>query len=193
MCNGRATIYAKPAIEPLTLSQVLAHTHADSGPEDDTLLLYLEAARLKAEEYQRRAYINQTIDCIFDEYPDTPILLPMSPVSEVTSIKIYDTEDTETSLDLDNFNIDYASDPARISHNYSLTWPTTMLRPSGGLVIRYTAGYGATASDVPATARMAILLLVGFWYDKKGMDQDPPKAFYDLLRPDRLKLGQKDD
>ena len=187
--QGRIHIVTAPSVEPVSLSEALTHCHADSSVEDSWFTLAIQAAREKAEEYQGRAYIEQVIEWILDGFPHTPALLPRSPVMTFTSLKYYDTADTEYSLTLTDLHIDTDSDPARIILDYGLTWPSIVLREGSSVIIRYSAGYGATAASVPAKVRLAILFLVGYWYENRAIEfTDPPGTFYDLLRPDRLHI-----
>lgn len=186
--NGRIKIGTAPELEPVSLTEALQHCHANAGIEDSWFTLAIKAARIKAEEYHNRAYLQQTINYILDGYPCLPLKLPMSPVSEVLSIKTYDTDNIEASLDLVDFYFDYNSDPAIINLDFGKTWPTTMLRENSSIVIQYIAGYGTTQSSVPSLVKMAILFLVGYWYENRGMEHEVPDAFYNTLRPDRLHI-----
>jgi uncharacterized phiE125 gp8 family phage protein len=189
MLSGRIKVVTPPTIEPVTLAEALTHCHVSSDVEDDWFTATIKAAREAAENYQHRSYIEQTLELTFDCYPETPILLPLGPTVEdsVASIKIYDTADAETSLTLTDFFIDTDADPARISFNYGLTWPTTTLRNHSSVVIQYKAGYGTTAASVPYSVKEAMLLYIGHFYNNRaGEISEFPKAFHDLLRPDRL-------
>jgi uncharacterized phiE125 gp8 family phage protein len=186
--EGRIKIVTAPTVEPVTLTEALRQCHADPGTEDAWFTLAITAARVKAEEYQNRAFLQQTINYILDGYPCLPLKLPMSPVTAVSSIKTYDTDNTEVSLDLTDFYFDYNSDPAMINLDYGKTWPTTTLRANSSIVIQYVAGYGMAASSVPSPVKMAILFLVGYWYENRGMEHNIPDSFYNTLRPNRLHI-----
>lgn len=186
---GELSIVTGPTVEPVTLAEVLTHCHADSGPEDDYIEdILIPAARLKAEEYQNRGYLSQSVKLIFDGYPSGQIQLPYSPVISITSVKYYDTDSTEAEIDTTDFDIDLNKDPAVMTLNYDSSYPTTLLRNQSGFEINYVAGYGTIASSVPAKVKMAILFLVGVWYTDRGMINEVPEPFYNILRPDRLRL-----
>jgi len=44
-------------------------------------------------------------------------------------------------------------------------WPATATRPDA-VTVTFSAGY-ATAADVPAAIKQAMLLMVGFWYETR--------------------------
>lgn len=189
MLNGRVKVITPPTVEPVTLAEALQHCHAINSVEDTWFTMAIQAAREAAENYQHRSYLEQTLELTFDEYPETPILLPLGPTIEasVASIKIYDTANVETSLTLTDFFIDTDSQPARISFDYGNTWPSTLLRSHSSVVIQYKAGYGTTAASVPMSVKFAILLYIGHWYENRACEAiEPPAAFFNLLRPDRL-------
>lgn len=187
--TGRMTVITPPTLEPVALAEALQHCHADSGVEDSYIQnILIPAARQKAEDYQNRAYLSQTIKLVFDSYPESTILLPFSPVISISSIKYFDTANTEATFSSSYYSTDLNSDPARIYLKDGYTWPTTTLRPQSGFEVNYVAGYGATAASVPAKVKMAILFLVGFWYENRGMAEELPEAFYNVLRPTRLKM-----
>ena len=61
----------------------------------------------------------------------------------------------------------------------------------GGVEIDFAAGYGALPATVPAALRLAVLRLVGRWYERRG-DEDPGSRPMDedlaaLLAPHRRK------
>lgn len=183
------SIITPPAIEPVTLEQALTQCSANSGTEDDWFYDAIRAAREEAEIYQRRAYIDQTIQLTFDTWPAMPILLPRSPVSEVLSFKLYDIEDTETSISLSNLLIDYTTSPARLTTISGYTLPSVSLRDIASIKIQYTAGYGSTRDDVPRNIRQAILFYVAYMYNNKSAEVDVvPKQFLHMLAPQRMYL-----
>jgi uncharacterized phiE125 gp8 family phage protein len=53
--------------------------------------------------------------------------------------------------------------PGRIYPNYNEVWPAVR-GDENSVTVTYKAGYGATAADVPGTAKHAMLLLCGAWY-----------------------------
>ena len=57
--------------------------------------------------------------------------------------------------------------PGRISLKSGKTWPTAQ-RPINAVEIVYVAGYGADRTAVPMALRKAILLLAGYYFDKRG-------------------------
>ncbi len=159
--------------------------------EDDLLNGFITAARQYCEGYQNRAYITQTWDLFMDEFPESPVKMPLPPLQSVTSIKYYDKDDTEYTFDAANYQIDAASLKGRIALAYNKSWPAVTLQPVNGVVVRFIAGYGDAASDVPERIKTAVKLLVGHLYENREATDirehfDVPFAVQALLGLDRI-------
>lgn len=142
----------------------LTFTSAEASAGEDTLLTALiVAAREYCEAYQNRAYLTQTIEMSLDGWPAFPVEIPRPPLASVTSIKYYDTANTEYTLAGTSYFVDADSDPGRIALAYGASLPTTTLREIGAVKIRYAAG-GAT---VPQRVKQSMLLLIGYWYENR--------------------------
>ena len=184
--NGKLKLISKPTTEPVSLNMALEQCRGDAGIEDGWFMDKIKAGRIKAEEYQRRSYLAQTWELSFDEFPKGEIFLPRSPVLNIESVIYFDSENTEHSVDLQDFIVDTDSEPARILPLNS--WPSVSLRKINSVKIRYVAGYGEDASSVPETVKDAILLYVSHHWNNRAGETDLPKAFFDLLKPNRLYL-----
>jgi len=165
-----------PAIEPITLKEAKLHLRIDGNEEDSLIVALITAARQKAEDYTRRAFITQTWELVLDSV-GRQLYLPRPPVQAIDAV-ILDGE-------------------AVVAENYSLVGqgvfytkiPLNAVNP-GGLVIRYTSGYGGTAEDVPWAIRQAILMLVAHLYEHRGDEGDEavelPLTVKTLLQPYRV-------
>ena len=90
------------------------------------------------------------------------------PLSSVTSIKYYDTDETVATFSSSNYIVDTHSEPGRIELQYSEVWPSTVLRPINGVEIIFVAGYGA-ASAVPDVIKHAIKILIAHCYENREL------------------------
>ncbi len=159
--------------------------------EDEVLSGFIETARQSCEGYQNRAYITQVWDLFLDNFPDIPFNLPFPPLQSVTHIKYYDTDGTEYTFDSGDYQVSTAGFKGRISLGYGKTWPSTTLRPMDGVNIRFVAGYGDTAENVPQMFRTAIKLLTGHLYENRESTDirehfEIPGTVKSLLGPDRV-------
>ena len=140
---------------------------ASTAVEDDLLNSLIESARQYAEDYQRRAYVTQTWELWLDAFPaQNYIKLPLPPLQSITSVKYYDTSDTEATFSSDDYFTDIKSEPGWAVLNTGESWPSTTLRPANGVCVEFVAGYGI-ASAVPKKVKQAMLLLIGAWYEQR--------------------------
>lgn len=192
-------VVTEPVKEPVPIEQLKNDIRVDSDlTADDILIRGLGiAARITAEKIQRRALISQTIELTLDDWPATDwIRIPRPPLQSVTSIKYYDTDDTEYTLSSSSYLVDTASEPGRVILNSGESWPSSVtLRPANAVVIRFVAGYGDDQEDVPETTQQAIRLLVGHWYENReavsttgAVPKDLPFGVRALLWLERVQI-----
>lgn len=173
--------------EPVTTDEVKLYARVAHSVEDTTITSWIKAARKLAEDYQHRSYISQTYKLVYDGFPESCIDFPRPPLISVESVKYYDTDDTETIFDSDNYSLDLISEVGRLALNYGVSWPNVALRPLNSVIIDFTTGYGANATTVPDSVKNAIYIYCTHMYENREAENGTiPEEFYDLLRPDRM-------
>lgn len=191
-------IQSAPSVEPVSSTEAKLHLKIDSDTTDDNLIAYLiQAAREQVESYTNRALISQTWDLSLDEFPDNTtsdgydIVLSKSPVASITSITYKDTDGASQTLASSVYGLDTYNEPNHIYLKYGQSWPSTY-DETGAITIRFTAGYGATGSTVPASIRAAMMLIIGHLYEHRedvvvGVPaMELPKGAERLLNPYRI-------
>lgn len=180
-----------PAVEPITADELRAQLKIDSTELGDTqAALLIASARGFLEEKTGLAFIEQTWQVVYDQWPgynepwwdgvrQTAITelwtgsarsleLPRYPLISLDSCKTYDTASNETSSVIATvFNVDTISRPGRIAPKDGQMWPAVS-RSMNGVILEFTAGFGATAADVPAALRTAVLILTAYFHDHQG-------------------------
>lgn len=152
-----------PTAEPVSMDVLKDHLRVDHNDEDELLMAYLKGAREWAEGYARRAFLTQTLEMVIDDWPPSFTLgLMRPPLQSVTSVTYYD-EDNVSAVWTD-YEVDARSEPGRIHFNST---PGTALLESGGIAVRYVAGYGSDPALVPSTITQAVLLTVAHWYENR--------------------------
>lgn len=180
-----------PALEPVSLSDFKLQAHITFTEQDALYTSYLKAGRMVAEDYQRKSFITQIWELSLDIVPHNPIKLLRGPVQSLVSVKVYDGDNTESTVDNSNFFLDNSGDVARLSLTDDGGWPILDYRYTSCVVIRYTTGYGLTASEVPEYIKQAILLYASHMDDNRAGDlQGIPPAFYNLLSPGRIHTNE---
>ena len=153
----------------------------------------ITAARERAEVATRRQLLQATWDLFLDAWPcDGTIEIPKPPLSSVTHVKYTNTSGTLTALTV---TTDYlVSAPAgprcrrgRVTLAYGQSWPS-IREIADAIVVRFVAGYGATASTVPKLLRQAMLVDMGTLHEHRddAVDDMPvhplAKRIYDSYR-----------
>jgi len=178
------------AIEPITLAEVRQHLRLpEDATEDDLLLGLIKTARVYCENYTRRALAEQTLETYKDRFSGAdPIMLPCPPLLSVVEIGYTDSTGQETILSDSDYLVDTACEPGRVMPAYGTTWPVFTPYPSSPIRIRFVAGY----MDLPVSIRLALLLLVGHWYENReatGTAKDQTAfSVHALLAPYRVEV-----
>lgn len=189
------TLVTPPAIEPLGLDEVRQYRRIDATEEDNLLLTLIAVARHRCESFTGRALITQTWDLVRGIWPNRPrfgvdpsqpqpypscMLIPRSPLISVASVKYYDVTGAEFVMPATDYYVDTDSEPGRVALQYARIWPTTVLRPANGIRVRFTAGYGADATSVPAPLVQGIQYAVGHMHEHReeiGVARSAAAAF----------------
>ena len=185
--SGLTTITAA-ATTPITATEAADYLRLDEGVDTSLLGIMISGAVDFVESYTNRSMINRTLKFSIDyidelDYPlhdgfsvgpdlyyrNTYLALPRPPVVSVTSVKSFADDDTETTFDSSKYYLDNQREPARVVLRRGEVWPTA-LRVSNAIEVTYVSGYGASASDVPAPLRLALLQYVGYIYENRGDD-----------------------
>jgi hypothetical protein len=178
----------------------------ESHPDDDLLLLYLDAAVAYAERFTGRSVALRTYEFALDDFPrrtidalfttDTlqpGIEVPYPPLLEVISFTYTDDSDGELDETTD-YTIDAYGDKAVLRP--VSTWPILVTPVANRVKVRYRAGYSSEvepdsdAEPLEPAVRHALLLYVETAYGNRGtVPQDALDAIEMILRPLRVLTG----
>lgn len=182
------TLITAPTIEPISLAEARAQCRIDGTDEDTLLTIYIAAARQKAEGETQSALITQTWEQKLDEFPDAGIRIGKPPILTVVSVKYDDIDGTEQTLTAGtHYTVDTAT--GYVNPAVDTEWPDT--NDAAGALncvrIRFTAGFGPAATDVPAAIRSWMLLTIAYLHaqreavDATGKAAAIPSRFVDSL------------
>ncbi len=170
-----------PIVEPVSVETAKLFLRVDGTDEDALITSLVKGARETGEELARRAFITQTWEMVVDSWPPKFVLaLKRAPLQSVLSVKYYDENNVEATWT--DYSVDARSEPGRI-HFHST--PGTTLLESGGVVVRYVAGYGNTEADVPQRIKDAILALTAYRYENRE-SHVVPKEIKDAFIGERV-------
>lgn len=164
------TTISKSDTLPITLDDVKSHLMVEHDLDDDLITDYIWQAIAYCEESTGSDFTQAVYDLAVPGWNDNTvpcwnrkIVLPKVPVSDVTSVKYYDSDNVEQTLSSSSYYVFKPTfQPAFVEFDSSITLPTLKKR-SDAVTIRFTAGY----ATLPHQARGAILLLVGSWYENR--------------------------
>lgn len=159
IANNTATTYTDN-IADSSLGAQAPTTNTTSDPELNALI---KAARHAAEGYTRRALVTQTWDMTLDHFPCWEMSIPKPTLQSVTSITYVDSDGVTQTLAADQYKVDIASAPARITPAYGLVWPITRWQ-TNAVTVRFVAGYGAAAA-VPDGIKAWMIIRIKHLFD----------------------------
>ena len=148
-----------PAIEPITLENLKYRLRIGSTCDFDAeLLLILTTARMQVEADTYRRLITQTVVGYLDEFRWVrEIEIRLAPIISITSINYVDLNGTTTTFASSRYSTDVLSTPPRVVLNTNEQVEHTEQNTPNAVAITFVAGYGSTATSVPAAARLAIV------------------------------------
>lgn len=190
----RLSLVTPPASEPVTLAEAKSQLRLTSSfTVDDTYITGLiTEAREYCEARSHVCFLNQTWDIFLDAWtPFAPsnatayfqgynqtgttiytesgrqhcIVLPHGPIASVSYVKYYDSSGTQQTWDTDLYLVS-TGNPGRVAPIQNQFFPV-IASQIDAVNIRYVAGYGSSASSVPARAKSAIRLVVAHLYEHR--------------------------
>tara|TARA_Y100000310_G_scaffold318172_1_gene371904 strand:- start:47 stop:640 length:594 start_codon:yes stop_codon:yes gene_type:complete len=136
--------------------------------DDDLILSYINASSKLASEITGRKLISETIKYSIESAESNGgVTLPFNPVSSVTEIQYFDTDNVSQALDVNDFYLYNFDDKSVLCPKEGIVWPTVNDRRDA-INITFVAGYGLNSSDIPVTITRAIRLLVTHYYENRN-------------------------
>lgn len=161
-----------PADTPVTLTEVKAHCRVDGTASDTVLTIYLNAAIGHLDGLNGvlgRALVTQTWRQDFSEFDD-PMRLPFGPLDSIDSITYYDADNAQQTLSSDVYTSGTDEQGPFVTLASGEEWPATYERDDA---VSVNFIVGTDADDVPAEIKLAILMMVSHWNEKReGVSAD---------------------
>lgn len=169
---SKLTRTVAPAVTAVSLSEAKAHLRVEHTTDDAyiTTLIAVAEAMIDGPSGIGVAMTTQTWTITFDGFLPMPLYLPLWPVQSVSSITYVDSDgDTQT---LNSALYQFAKgNPAVIDRALGAALPAVR-RQLNAATVTFVAGFGATASSVPADLRHALLLMIGHLYHRRETTND---------------------
>jgi len=171
--------------EPVTGAEVREQMNV-SGSES-LITRNIKTARIKAEQFMRRALITQSWTMTLDGWPGVAyedfwqgadptvpsaapayVTMPYPQLQSITSVTTYDQDGDATAVTVDDyFYLDTTSEPGRLCLLAGQGWPYDT-RNYAQIVIVYVAGYGDASGDVPEDIRSGIMMHCAWLCEHRG-------------------------
>lgn len=177
---------SKPEVFPVTADEVKNSANVDGSEFDAKLSIIIPALTRRAESLTGRVFIARDLELVLNGFPVAEVDLQLPMVSSIKSVKYVDTAEEQQTLATDRYTLDGDSLPSFLLPARGMAWPET-LATAGAVRIRFTAGYGPAAADVPEEVRLWIIAYaVQILENPDGMESKD-------LQPQRYVDGLLDD
>jgi len=131
--------------------------------QDEVLLGFLRAAISAIEARTGKALISRQFSWSLTAWRDfASVVLPIAPVTQITSVTTTDSNDVETALDTSLFRLDRDSHRPTVKSAGAM-FPTIPFK--GSIKFTFLAGYAPDWSGLPADLGQAVLLLATHYYE----------------------------
>ena len=147
-----------PASEPVTLAEAKLYLRVDGTSEDSLISDLIVAARMSAETWLKLSLITQSWKLVYNDYLDDEVVLPMPPVTSVSSVVVTNRDATTQVILATNYYLN-AAKRKLLFDNYVSGF---------SIEINYNTGYGA-AAQIPQPIKYGILAHIAALYDERGL------------------------
>ncbi len=174
-------ILTEPDTDPITLELAKGHLRVTTDDEDSLVKTYIAAATKWAEEYMRRAVVEQTWTLTGDLFPIRAPFTIGLPLGRCTAVNQIDYTDSAGAAQVlrgpsssSPVGTDYQEDLSgdeggRIRPNSDEDWPQTEDHIMAAVSIEFVVGYGAGgARTIPASVITGILYRLTDLYEFRG-------------------------
>lgn len=184
--NPQWIVSSAPVSEPVTVEELKLFARIDGSDEDTLLESFIASVRRLTEDYLNRALIEQTITLKMDLWPCEVIELPRPPLISITAVETLDESGAVTVYSSSNYYTDIHSEPGLLILKNGVTPPQNTERYYGGYQIRYKAGYGDSATDVPSAIITCIKQWATAMYENRAVGSEPPVETQTMLELFRI-------
>lgn len=138
---------------------------AEAYTDEDAIIQGLiDGAYRYAQHYTQATLLSRTPALVLDAFPvgSGKIELPWTPVIAIESLEYIDPDGNEQSLDPETLRLDTRPIYPTLAPQWGTQWPRTTDEPEC-ITITVTAGH----AQMPPDVEVAVLLLIGHWYENR--------------------------
>ena len=141
--------------EPVTVNEVLEQLRLDNTEQNLMIENQILTARLAIEKELNRALVYSTYQLSFDRFSSKDFELLFADEAEIESIKYFDVENVEQTLDPSAYIVDTARSPVKV---FLIYLPDTNKEHPSAVTVKYNTGY-ADIKNIPQPIKQAIIML----------------------------------
>jgi uncharacterized phiE125 gp8 family phage protein len=104
---------------------------------------------------------------VLDQWPITPMVeVPLAPLQRLAAARVYNVDGSIIALSVNDFRVEVS---AKQQPRLALLkrQPPPMV-PISGIELDILAGYGDDGTSVPEQLKLAVKMLVAFWFENRG-------------------------
>lgn len=181
MAHG-LTITVQPSTEPVTLAEQKVFSRVNVNAFDSLLNTAISSSRHLFETLTNRAIIATTFKLTLSEWLN-PIVLPRGVASSVSSVKYYDEDNTQQTVNSSLYWADVSQEPALIHFNSDFEYPTLGER-TPPIEVVFVAGW----SSVPDVVKTACMLQANLFFQDPSADVH--EGFKAIAKLYEIKVGE---
>jgi uncharacterized phiE125 gp8 family phage protein len=157
-----------PGAQAITTADAKQHLRVDYAATADNTEIdnMIQAATAQVEVFCNRACMPTVYEFHLTGFPKGGIVLPVSPVSVITSVKYYSNATTQVTMAAGDYYYNIHEEPTKIRFTNGYT-PLAYEYRFDAVTVRFTAGY-TDAASVPKNLRQAILLMLADLYENRS-------------------------
>lgn len=155
----------------VSLAEFKEHVNWPSADtsQDTVMTAYIKAATENAKQFTGREFLNTTWQLLLNNFPSR-IALTKSPVSSVTSVSYYNSDNVLTTLSADEYQVVEGGEYGFAGIVFDGNIPSTYNKEQN-VVIEYVSGYGSATSNVPEAIRVAVMMQAANWFANRESEQ----------------------
>lgn len=162
-------LFAEALLQPITLEEVKTNLKITTSDYDAILTPMIKTAVEKAEGITGRDFIAKNYDTFLDYFPGDQfgIKILKSKLQRIYHIKYYKNGVLET-LDENDYYFTNDADYSYIFLKSGKSFPRDIDDRAQAVHIKFDAGYGDTAADVPQGIKQALIAYIAMLYNNAG-------------------------
>ena len=162
---------AATATNAVSVAEAKSHCIIDTDDHDTLIGTYIEAAYDRLSGYAGvlgRPILSEGWEIYAYDWPvNDCIRLPFPNVTAV-AVKYWDANNTEQTVLSSLYEVLEDRQSSFIHFTDDFTAPAVYDDREDAVTVEFTAGYGASSSDVPAAIRVAMMLMICDWFEHRS-------------------------